>query len=822
MTRVALPIDAAVPDLVARLERRGALVVTASPGSGKTTRLPAALLDAATSAGQEHGEIWVLEPRRIAARAAASRVAEERSSRLGDEVGYIVRDDAKRSRATRLCFLTEGVLVAAITKDPELKAVGTVILDEIHERHVETDLALAMLRDVRATLRPDLRLVAMSATLDAERVATYLDADLVDVKGTLHDVETVWDAGHDDRPLELRVASGVREALAWLRQHAPFGAGVLVFLPGKREIDAAMAAVYGLSEARDFEVLPLHGALSAADQERALRASGRPKIVLATNVAESSVTVEGIRAVVDSGLARVLRKDGRSGFDRLRLENIARASADQRRGRAGRLGPGLCRRLWVRGEERQRPAHADPELRRVDVTRAWLDVRCFAGKDAESFAWFDAPPAEEVTAADVLLRRLGALDAEGRVTAIGHAMHALPLAPRLARLVVEARERHCVRRAAALAALLQEGSEQRRDLLGATQAVLDGRLQGRDRNAIRSAMQGLQRRVRANTLEREGEDSDEALQACLLAAFPDHVAARKLPNDETAHMATGLRIQVLPELGLPPDCLLFLALGLHGVGSRPPRPGYVLAVDEGDLDVTLIDEREVLAVDEAQGRVRLVRKRSYSSITLSEVVVGEADPRAAKPLLAPLFLANPRRWLGKQATLDEVMSRVAWLQGRGATEVPDVSLEALAPWLLDFVDAKQGLKSLGSIDVGAALLAARADLRARLERDAPSSVRLPNGRVAAIDYAREVGPTVSARVQELFGSRGLPALLGGRQPLVIELLGPNYRPVQITSDLEGFWLRTYKSVRAELRRRYPKHAWPEDPLTATPETRPRR
>nr|HMQ23608.1 ATP-dependent helicase C-terminal domain-containing protein [Planctomycetota bacterium] len=248
----------------------------------------------------------------------------------------------------------------------------------------------------------------------------------------------------------------------------------------------------------------------------------------------------------------------------------------------------------------------------------------------------------------------------------------------------------------------------------------------------------------------------------------------------------------------------------------------VLAVDEGDLDVTLIDEREVLAVDEAQGRVRLVRKRSYSSITLSEVVVGEADPRAAKPLLAPLFLANPRRWLGKQATLDEVMSRVAWLQGRGATEVPDVSLEALAPWLLDFVDAKQGLKSLGSIDVGAALLAARADLRARLERDAPSSVRLPNGRVAAIDYAREVGPTVSARVQELFGSRGLPALLGGRQPLVIELLGPNYRPVQITSDLEGFWLRTYKSVRAELRRRYPKHAWPEDPPTATPETRPRR
>ncbi|MCB9891760.1 MAG: ATP-dependent helicase HrpB [Planctomycetes bacterium] len=817
--RARLPIDSSVPEIVAALRATGAVVVTATPGSGKTTRVPLAILEDLEST-DEAGAVWVLEPRRIAARAAARRVAAERPCRVGDDVGYIVRHDRASSKQTRLVFVTEGVLVAAITRDPELPGISTVVLDELHERHVETDLALAMLRDVRTTLRPDLRLVAMSATLDAEKVAEYLSASHIEVPGALHEITTVWDEGHDDRTLELRIAAACREAIEWFDAQGEDNAGVLVFVPGVREIEAAIRTIEADPSLRSTVALPLHGRLDAATQDDAIRESHARKIVVSTNLAESSITVDGIRAVVDSGLARVLRRDPRTGFDRLRLETISIAAADQRRGRAGRLGPGLCRRLWVRGEERLRKRFDDPELGRVDVTRAWLDVRTFAGRDADSFSWFEAPPRDELTSADTLLQRLGAIDVSGRITKRGRAMQALPLSPRLARLILEARTRGCVLEAAAIAAILQAGTTKRDDLLAAAHDVVAGRIRGKDAGAIRRTTAQLARNAVAGTAD------DGAWISCLLAAFPDHVAKRSSPSAEEAWLANGTRLDLRSvlrgEANQLGDRTLFLALDLHGLESKSPRPAYVLAIDESMLPAELVEDTKTILVDPATARVRRVRKRTYGTLTLEETTLGDASLEEARPLWIALLEKDAGRWLNKQTGLADIRARIAWLSSRGQEDLPDLSDVALAPWIVDFVDVRSGLAGLASLDLGVQLLASKPDLRHRLARDAPPDVQLPVGRRAAIDYSREVGPTVTARVQELFGCKALPALCGGSVPLVIEILGPNHRPVQLTQDLDGFWTRTYPSVRADLRRRYPKHAWPEDPRSATPEQRPRR
>ncbi|MCA8971899.1 MAG: hypothetical protein KDC95_19085, partial [Planctomycetes bacterium] len=411
-------------------------------------------------------------------------------------------------------------------------------------------------------------------------------------------------------------------------------------------------------------------------------------------------------------------------------------------------------------------------------------------------------------------------DANGRVTNRGRAMQALPLSPRLARLMLEAKARGCVLEAAAIAAILQEATNKRDDLLAAAHDVVTGRLQGKDAGAIGRTTKQLARNAVAGTAD------ESAWIACLLAAFPDHVAKRSSPVAEEAWLATGTRLDLRSalrgEANLLGDRTLFLALDLHGLESKSPRPAYVLAIDESMLPAELVDESDTLLVDPSTARVRRARKRTYGTLTLEEAQLGDAPLEEARPIWTALLEKDAGRWMTKQAGLADIRARIAWLASRGQDGLPDLSDMALAPWIVDFVDMRTGLAGLASLDLGQLLLARMPDLKQRLARDAPPDVRLPVGRRAAIDYSREVGPTVSARVQELFGCDALPALCGGSVPLVIEILGPNHRPVQLTQDLDGFWTRTYPSVRAELRRRYPKHAWPEDPRNAQPEQRPRR
>lgn len=829
----ALPIDAAIPGILDRLRAGGALVLTASPGSGKTTRVPPALLDdhASRDVG---GEIWVLEPRRLAARAAARRVAWERGTKLGEDVGFVVRHERVRSKSTRLVFVTEGILLRRILADPELRGIATVVLDELHERHVETDLTLAMLRDVRDTLRPDLEIVAMSATLDAESVTRYLGAVHVAVSGQVHEVETVWDQSRDDAPLEERIARACAECLHALDARGDTQGGVLAFLPGMREIRRAERALAPLSKSRGVRVLPLHGRLDPKEQDEAIRAHDARKIVLATNVAESSITVDGIRAVVDSGLARVMRRDPRSGLDRLRLESISRASADQRRGRAGRTGPGFCRRLWARGEERQRPAYDDAEILRVDVAGPWLAVRAFAGVDAEAFDWFEAPRDEDLRQADDLLRRLGALEPTGRLSARGRAMQKLPLPPRLARIMVEAEQQDCVYEAAIVAAILQEGdplrgaadTEDEAALLARVRTIARGDLQAKHARSFLRAVAQLARGARP----RDELDPD-ALVRALLAGYPDRVARRSELDATEAFLVGGTRVR-LGKNSLAPQVRFFLALDLrssdaHARDLRDARVGFALPVDVAQLDTDLIEETTDSRLSSKEGRVRSVQRRSYLGLTLDERVEGDAPIPRARPLLEELLRKDVARWLGTQTTLRALQARVAWLEANAApspteeTAIP-VDDASLVPWLLDLLD-RPALAALSKLDLGALLLAREPGLRQRLAREAPQSVALPTGREAQIDYAAAAGPTVRARVQELFGCRSLPRIgRDGQTALILEILGPNSRPVQVTQDLEGFWHRTYPTVRAELKRRYPKHAWPEEPLAATPESRPKR
>ena len=860
--RVSLPIDATLAEALAALDKSGSLVLTASPGSGKTTRFPAALL-AQLAAERRQGEIWILEPRRIAARAAARRVAQECGSRLGDLVGFVVRHERVRSRSTRLLFVTEGILLRRILEDPGLEGIAAVILDEVHERHVETDLALAMLREVRETLRPDLLLVAMSATLHAAPFMQYLGAAQVDVQARPFPVETRWDERRDDAPLAERVARAVAESLAALDALASNTAvegqgacepkearedGVLVFLPGIREIQAASKALAPLARRQDLAVLALHGSLEASAQDRAILPHAQRKVVLATNVAESSLTVSGIRAVVDSGLARIPRLDARSGLDRLQIEEISRASAEQRRGRAGRTGPGFCRRLWTRGEERQRPEFDEPELLRTEVSGACLSVRAFAGRSAQQFAWFEAPAAQRLARAEALLERLDAVTQDGALSAIGKAMLRLPLEPRLARLQVAARDGDCEYEAACVAALLSE-----RDPLAqfsAREAEEEGAVLLRVRllaeaDGLRTDSEfrrlGLEPRSARAILrvvrqicgraKPAPQIDEEALTRAVLAGFPDRVARRNSDDAQEAFLVGGARTRLGPHT-VPHGCRLFLALELRATSpGASSKAGLALPLERAWLHEALIEESDEGQVLAKEGRVRRVRRTRYLGLTLAEEFAGDAPCDVALPLLAELLRKQPERWLGAQNKLHALAARLAWLAGQGGVRDDDDSLPVIdANGILSLalealprlIENRQSLQDFAKIDLAALAHARWPALRSRLAREAPEHITLPCGRKAEIDYGAAAGPSVKARIQELYGCRELPRLAAGRVPLVLELLGPNQRPVQITTELEGFWTRSYPGIRAELKRRYPRHAWPEDPLNARPESRPQR
>ncbi|MEM7198787.1 MAG: ATP-dependent helicase HrpB [Planctomycetota bacterium] len=816
-----LPIDAALPDIVAAFARSRCLVLAAAPGSGKTTRVPGALLDAGLD-----GAVVVLEPRRLAARAAARRVASERGGRVGDEVGYQVRHERRAGTHTRIRFVTEGVLVRQLLADPSLPGVAAVVLDEFHERHLEGDLALAMLREVRETLREDLGLVVMSATLDAAPLCAFLgDAELVEVDAPSHPVRTEYAVRPDQRSMPDRVARAVRRALA------ETDGDVLAFLPGRGEIAATAAALQ--SPPCGALVLPLHGQLDPAEQDLAIARQPERRVVLSTNLAESSLTVAGVAAVVDAGWVRRLRHDPARGLDALRLEPISRASADQRRGRAGREGPGVCYRLWTAAEDRARAAHEPPDVTRVDVTAAVLQVRAFAGVSAARFGWFQHPGPAAIERADRLLARLGAVDAAG-LSDVGEAMLGLPLHPRLARVLIEADRRRCRRAAAGLVALLAEPRLQRGDVEPIVDAfeLLDlveevtrrgfdaraARAHGLEPAAVRGVVETRQR-VAGRGPDRVEADVN-ALGRALLTGFPDRVARRAAAHARDAVMVGGRGLQLPTEGVLDADLVVALQLADVGAKQARSRVSLLASIDPAWLNEMFADLIETTEDAELDGRevVVRVRRRRFVDLVLEEKRGGRPDPDAAQQLLLTVLRADPFGRLAGDEDLQRFRARVAWLREAvpdlGLPVIDEAAVVAAAEPLLAGRDRLAGLRAA---DVVAQLeYALPATGRRALQQDAPERLLLPSGRRAPIDYAAAAGPTVAARIQELFGSRAGPALAAGRQPLVLELLAPNRRPVQVTRDLASFWDNVYPSVRSELRRRYPKHAWPEDPRAAAP------
>jgi ATP-dependent helicase HrpB len=827
-----LPIDSVLPEAIASIRRASALVLTAPPGSGKTTRLPAALLDALPS-----GEVVVLEPRRLAARSAARRVAAERGSSLGEEVGYRVRHDERTSAKTRLTFVTEGILVRRLCEDAFLDGVAAVVLDEFHERHVDTDLALSMLREVRDTVRDDLVVVVMSATLDPEPIAAFLGGcPILRADGSLHDVEI----RHLDRPLGPRdrledaVRRGVSDALG------DTSGDVLVFLPGVGEIQRVGRALVDLARREGCEVLPLHGALPAEEQDRAVLPRPGRKVVLATNVAESSVTIEGVTAVVDTGLARVLRHDPGRGLDALRVERISLASATQRAGRAGRTSAGICIRLWTAAEERSLPAFDTPEIRRSDLAGVALTVRSFAARDPSEFGWFDAPETQALRRSDALLERLGAVDVGGRVTAMGREMLRMPVHPRLARALVEARRRGCTRDVAALAAMLGERDLMRRPgpgepavtvdvlerlerLRRVEQAGLDEascRAQGIDRTAARAIVRARDQLTRGKRGDRERADDD--VVRCLLAGFVDRVVLPSGGDAMVGTMVGGRGVEwdrdALHEV---PELLLALDVGDSGARQSSTRSRLRLAapLERSWLEGLVPGQPKIedAAVFESEaGRLAGLRRTSFLGLVLDERRTGSVDPVAAEAALAAELEADPWRWLEGDGELRALQARLGFLRSRFAeVDWPAVDDAGIVAAAVSLLAGRRSLRDLSGSQVAQLLVACwPAEPRRLLGAEAPERITLSSGRRFRIDYTSGEEPFLAVRIQELFGTDLSPCV--GRRPVLLHLLGPNQRPVQVTRDLASFWDNVYPKVRVELRRRYPRHPWPEDPRTAKP------
>ncbi|HET8724924.1 MAG TPA: ATP-dependent helicase HrpB [Anaeromyxobacteraceae bacterium] len=860
-----LPVDAILPDVVAALRRGPSLVVEAPPGAGKTTRIPRALLEAGLAGG---GEVVVLEPRRLATRMAARRVAEEMGEQPGGTVGYQVRFEEVAGPRTRLRYVTEGLLTRRLVASPDLPGVGAVVLDEFHERHIQGDLALALLHRLQRTRRPDLRLVVMSATLDAGPVARFLGAPSLRSEGRLFDVAvdhlSPADAARDDR-LEDRVAAAVRRVLS----EQPAG-DVLVFLPGMAEIRRAARACAPLASRLDLDVLPLHGDLSPEEQDRAVRPAARRKVILSTNVAESSVTIDGVTAVVDSGLARVASHSPWSGLPRLEVRRVSRASAAQRAGRAGRTAPGRCLRLYTRHDHDTRPAFDLPEILREDLSETLLAVASAGG---EALEWLDAPPQAAAEAAGTLLRDLGALDAAGTLTATGRRLLRFPLHPRLARLVVEAEDRGAGPAGALVAALLAERDIRERlpdrgrgtpptgpsDLLELAHLFEEGARARFDPDRLRGlgvspgAAQAVERSRRqiAQTLgggrsrgAPRAEESEEALLAATVAAYPDRVARRRAPGSPEVVLAGGGSAR-LDEASVVREAPFLVAVDADERRDRPPVPGGPPGGTAGrggqvlvrmasavtpemllDLFPDALRWEEELVWNEAAERVDAFERMRYRDLVLEETRKPLPDPERAAAVLAEAARLRGIRAFAPEGDVDRLLARLAFA-ARAAPEsgIAAPTEEELAAALRDACAGLRSFAELRAAGVVPSLLARLPpDRRALLERLAPERVTLGGGRSVRVNYeAGDKPPWVESRLQDFFGATRGPSIAAGRVPVVLHLLAPNQRAVQVTTDLEGFWDRHYPALRRELMRRYPRHAWPEDPRTARPpEPRGRR
>ncbi len=840
-----LPIDPLLPEILATLARERRLVLEAPPGAGKTTRVPAGLL----ALPELQGEIWVAEPRRLAARLVAERVASERGEALGATVGYSVRFEEVGGPQTRLRFLTSGLLLRRLVADPRLPGVSCVMLDEFHERHLDTDLCLALLVRAQATVRPDLRLIVTSATLDGERIAARLgNAPRLVSEGRMFPLAIEHLAQPDDRPLEKQVSSAVRSLL----NDGPEG-DLLVFLPGAAELRRAEAQLKELAAQHGVALHLLHGELPLEQQTAALAPSQRRKIVLCTNVAESSVTVPGVTGVVDAGLARIATCSPHSGFSRLQTAPISRASATQRAGRAGRTAPGRVLRLYTRSDFLTRAEHETPELLRMDLSEARLLLSGAGVQSLDELTFIDSPPEKAQRAAENLLLQLRAIDAQLQLTPLGRRMLRFPLHPRLARLVTEAEQRGIAPLGASAAALLSErdlrsetrfrgggqpsgpaGARGSSDLLElverldeAKQARFDSRRLAQLQVDPRTARVVAQAERQLTRLSRNAApcpaslaQQEQELAYCVLAAFPDRIGRRRNFGEPELVMTSGSAAK-LASSSVVLDAEWLVALDIED--GPTGRSGAALVRLASEIKPDWLFELapdSIVAEDDYEWSDARERVERWSRMRIGSVLLDESraiappGPETAKVLAR---IVEARGWQ-HDATLTSLQERLALLAAQGLLETDATGLTSHALALLGpLLATRSDLRGLEAASLAEQALASLPGSTLSLLREmTPDRLTLPGGKGCPIHYEAGLPPWIESRLQDFFGMSRTPAICGGRVPLTVHLLAPNHRAVQVTRDLAGFWERHYPTIRKELMRRYPRHPWPEEGQTAEP------
>lgn len=841
-----LPIDDVLPELLAALRTNSCVVLKAPTGAGKTTRVPPAIF-AAGLAGE--GNVVMLEPRRIAARATARRIAFEQGTPLGREIGYRVRFDEQVSSATRIMAVTDGILLRKLQSDPFLEGLSVVIFDEFHERNLNCDLALGMVRRVQQTVRPDLKIVVMSATFDCQPIAKFLgECPIIESQGRLFPVDVRYLKFRDRQPIQELAVAGIEQMLELT------SGDLLVFLPGVPEIHRTSRELEPLARRHDLIVMPLFGDLPAEEQDRVLSPCSQRKVVLATNVAETSITIDGITGVVDTGLAKVMRFDPDAGLDHLDLSPISKASADQRAGRAGRTQPGVCLRLWEEASHRARPDIDDPEIRRVDLAGPVLELLNWGEQDVLAFPWLEPPREAAVEQALTLLTRLGAIDAQRQVTAIGRAMSNLPVHPRLARLLVEGHAEGVVDEAVLLAALLSERNpffqpqastirgpsrntavhRSRSDVFDRVQALQDFEAKGQRDFVFGSINVGAAHFIHrtADQLRREllaemgrpappAHDREEALSRALLVAFPDRLAKRRDKSPDKGIMVGGKGVRLAPQSAVT-NSELFLCIDVDA-GSTDAVVRQASAIEREWLPESLLRQVDEVFFHPTQQQVVARRRTYWDDLVLAETPC--SLPENDRPAEV-LFEHAVRNWdkvfptdnVEVSGFLTRVRCLTEWMSQSGLPPLDEAALHAvlrelctrcrsftqlkLAPWL-DHLKGRYDYAQLQWI-----------------EKEAPEKWQVPSGSHIRLTYEEGRPPVLAVRIQEVFGMKSTPCVAGGRVRVLMHLLAPNMRPQQITDDLESFWSNTYTTVRKELQRRYPKHSWPEDPTDATPQRRP--
>ena len=830
-----LPIGSALPAIASALETSPRLIIEAPPGAGKSTLVPLALLAADWLADRK---IVMLEPRRLAARAIATRIAQLAGERVGDRIGYRTRLESRVSRTTRLEVVTEGILTRMIQADAALADTGCVVFDEFHERSIHGDLGLALAIDVQENLRPDLRLIVMSATLDTQPLARLLDSPpIVTASGRPFDVRTQYVPRRSDLPIEEQVAQTLVAALASEAGDA------LCFLPGAPEIRRVARLLGERSLPRGTRVLPLYADLDPAAQEAALAPSSPDtrKIVLATSIAETSLTIDGVRIVVDSGLARRSQFDPTSGMSRLVTMKLSQAEADQRRGRAGRTGPGVCFRLWSASAHAALAPHAEPQILNEDLAPLALELAAWGATDAQSLRWLDPPPAAHLAQARDLLRRLDAIDAAGRITPHGRAIAALGAHPRLAHMLQRSVAMRAVGLACDLAAVLSERAVVRApagardaDVRSALAALGDGAATARsgggiDPRAIAAAARAAARWRRQLGGGPDAVDRDRAAGTLLALAYPDRIA-RSRGGDGRYLLANGRGATFAEPQTLAKSTYL-VAAQLDG-GERDARIQLAAPIEPEELErlfAAQIEERSEVVWDRREQAVRARRDRRLGAILLASADIAASDPQAVGTAMiagiralgigALPWTRELRQWQARVALLRrlDVPAPAPW------PDLDDAALEAgLESWVTPWIEGCTRREHLARVDWTHALEGRLTHgQRTVLAREAPTHLRVPSGSSIAIDYLDGEIPTASVRLQELFGLTVTPTIAAGRMALLLKLLSPAGRPVQVTRDLENFWKHTYHEVKKDLKGRYPKHHWPDDPYQAAPTRRVR-